>query len=239
MLVLKKTAASRQQSRERAKRWAGPLTSASDRRAAWASMLFADHGFIRLLYGNRRRVDGNLWRSAQPSPFDIAWARRRGVRTVISLRNGLAFGSWPLEQEACRRAGIELVIAPIYSREAPSAAMVLNLAEIFRKIEYPTLIHCKSGADRAGLAAAIYLLVVKRVSAREALGQLGLKYGHIRWGKTGILDEFLRAYAREGEANGLGFLDWVAHHYDPAAVERSFRSAGWADVIVDRVLRRE
>jgi hypothetical protein len=31
----------------------------------------------------------------------------------------------------------------------------------------------------------------------------------------------------------------VEHHYDPKALQRDFRPHRWADILVDRVLRRE
>ncbi len=37
-------------------RWERPLSSSSERLAAWGSTLFKDHGAIRLLYRHRHRV---------------------------------------------------------------------------------------------------------------------------------------------------------------------------------------
>ena len=51
------------------------------------------------------------------------------------------------------------------------------------------MMHCKSGADRAGLMAALYLLIAKQ-PAREAVKQLTWKYGHVKQAKTGVLDAF-------------------------------------------------
>ena len=48
------------------------------------------------------------------------------------------------------------------------------------------MMHCKSGADRAGLMSALYLLIVEKRPAREAAQQLAWKYGHVRQAKTGL-----------------------------------------------------
>jgi hypothetical protein len=73
----------------------------------------------------------------------------------------------------------------------------------------------------------------------EALAQLSPRYGHFRFAKTGILDEFLLTYQREGEPNGIAFLDWVRDHYDPERLEREFKPHALSSFIADRLIRRE
>jgi hypothetical protein len=103
----------------------------------------------------------------------------------------------------------------------------------------PALIHCKSGADRTGLAAGIWLLLQGRPVA-AALAQLSLRYGHVAAARTGILDAFFRAYADFVEAHGpKPFLDWVRDDYSEDALRAAFRSRPWADRLVDGLLRRE
>jgi hypothetical protein len=43
---------------------------------------------VRARLGRARIGRGMVWRSAQPGPHDLAWFRRQGVRTIISLRGG-------------------------------------------------------------------------------------------------------------------------------------------------------
>ncbi len=214
----------------------GPLA----RTGAWANMLLADHGVFRLAYPNRHRIgSGLVWRSAQPSPHQIAWFKRQGVRTVISLRGGREHGSWPLQREACAREGLQLAEFVLRSREAPSRETILAAKAFFAGIEYPAVMHCKSGADRAGLGAALFLILHEGRPVREAARQLSARYGHLRFAKTGILDAFFARYLAEGEPRGQDFLDWVVTDYDPEALKRDFRPSFWSDLVVDRVMRRE
>ena len=125
------------------------------------------------------------------------------------------------------------------SRGAPDRQTILDAAKFFETLGYPALIHCKSGADRAGFVAALYKIVQEGATAEEALEQLTWRYGHFHWAKTGILDAFFEHYRDEGEAKGIEFLDWVANHYDPVALERDFRPHFWAVLINDVILRRE
>jgi uncharacterized protein (TIGR01244 family) len=212
----------------RIERWRKPLTGRRQRLHAWLSMLLADHGLIRLVYPNRHRVDNKLWRSAQPLPRDIAWAARNGIRTVVNLRGGREFGCWPLEKEACEAAGIRLVDMPLYARGVPRVEAIRWARALFDSIEYPALIHCKSGADRTGLAAALYLLLHRGRPLAEARAQLHARYGHFRWTATGVLDAFFDLYERHAAEPGaaqLAFSDWFEKVYDPALLNRSFEPA--------------
>ena len=221
-------------------RFERPIAGRRARIAAWANMLLVDHGLFRLAYLNRHRVGrGELWRSAQPGPHDLARFRAEGVRTIVSLRGGREHGSWPLQREACERHGLELVECVLRSREAPARETILAARDVFARIQYPAVMHCKSGADRAGLAAALYLILHEKRSAAEAMRELSARYGHFRFAKTGILDAFFDRYLREGEPRGLDFITWVETMYDPEALRREFRPGFWSDVLVDRVMRRE
>lgn len=220
-------------------RWDREIESWTAHAHAWANMLFVDHGVFRLLYQNLGRVSDGLWRSAQPSPGQIARFAQNGGRTIVNLRGGREHGSWPLERDACRRHGIALVDLVLRSREAPDRATMLGLAAFLDGLAYPALVHCKSGADRAGLFAALFLILREGASVGQARRELSPRYGHFRHAKTGILDAFLDAYEREGEAKGLRFAQWVEQVYDPEALTRSFQPRLWSTLIADRLIRRE
>jgi protein tyrosine/serine phosphatase len=220
-------------------RWDRPLDGRLGRVHAWANMLLVDHGVVRMVYPNRARVSAEVWRSSQPTPGQIAWFAARGGRTVVNLRAGREHGSWPLEREACERHGLALREITIRSREAPDPDTIRAAKALFDTVEYPLLVHCKSGADRAGLFAALFLLLREGATAAEARRQLSVRYGHFRHAKTGILDDFLEAFATEGEAKGLGFLEWVERAYDPAGLSRRQRPGFWSSLLSDRIIRRE
>src|SRR5258708_18736751 len=99
------------------------------------------------------------------------------------------------------------------------------------------LLHCKSGADRAGLAAGLCLLF-EGGSAIDALRQLSWRYGHIKQARTGILDAFFLRYQRDGEGRER-FLDWLYRGYDEAALRRDFPANRLARFINDWVLVHE
>lgn len=224
---------------KREARWNRPIDTRRERLRAWLDLLIADHGVLRLVHLNKHRVGAQLWRSAQPSPKDIARLARQGLRTIINLRGGRSHGAWQLEKDAAARHGITIVDLVLRSREAPDRETLLGLPEFFARINYPALAHCKSGADRAGLFAALYLLIVEKADSRRAMAELTLGKGHFRHAEAGILDAFLEAYRDEGEARGKPFLDWVREDYDPAALKARFRARRFSRLISDVLLRRE
>jgi protein tyrosine/serine phosphatase len=54
-----------------------------------------------------------------------------------------------------------------------------RLLAILNAADKPLLIHCQSGADRSGLAAALYLAAIARHGEAAAEDQLSIRYGHI------------------------------------------------------------
>jgi protein tyrosine/serine phosphatase len=220
-------------------RWNRPIRSARERLRAWMDLLITDHGFIRLLHLNLHRVSEGVYRSAQPSPRDLERLASKGLRTIINLRGGRSHGAWQLEKDAAERHGIRIVDLVLRSREAPDRESLLALPAFFASLDYPVLAHCKSGADRAGLFAALYRLIVDHVRAEEALGELSLLKGHFRYAQAGILDAFLEAYRDEGEAKGKDFLTWVAEDYNPEALQAHFKPRPISSLIGDTILRRE
>lgn len=211
-------------------------------RRQWLNMIFVDHGVFRLFYNTASPVgpSGQMFRSSQPWPHQLEKAAAQGLRTVINLRGARRCGAYALEVATCRRLGVALENCPIGSREAPKLERLEAMADLFDRIAYPALMHCKSGADRAGLAAALYLLIKENRPLSEAQRQLSLRYGHIRQAKTGMLDAFLDAYgAALKDRPRLSLMEWVRDGYDRDALIRDFSSRGWANRLVDGVLRRE
>ena len=207
--------------------------------ALWLDMLLVDHGILRLFYLNRHRIDDVAWRSAQPAPHDIRALAGMGIKTIVNLRGDRMCGSYFLERAACERHGIRLVDFQIRSRAAPSRKELQEARELFETVEYPMLMHCKSGADRAGLMSVLYQHLRKGVPVPEALKQLSLRYGHIRQADTGVLDAFFERYLSDTAKRPMPFFEWVDTVYNPDELKKTFHSAGWANRLVNSVLRRE
>lgn len=202
-------------------------------------MLVLDLGVFRALYLNKHRVAANVWRAAQPAPWHIRRIARDGVRTVVNLRGPHHNGSYRLEMAACARHGMELVDFRIRSRAAPTREDVRAARTLFESAEYPMLMHCKSGADRAGLMSALYLIFKEGKSVEEAKSALSLRYGHIRQADTGVLDYFFERYLSDTAERPMPFMEWVETVYDAREVGRTFQANSWANRLVNGILKRE
>lgn len=217
------------------------LATPEGRRRAEADLTWADHGFLRARFRNFHWIEpGKMARANQPSPRQIArYADELGIKTILNLRGPGEAGYYALEKEACARHGIEMIDARMHSREPPSRAQILQAKRLFETIKYPALMHCKSGADRAGAMAVLYKHFAMGAPIADAMEQLSLKYLHVRQGKTGVIDFFFATYLAETKESGKPFLDWVEQDYDQAKVKASFLGEWWANILVDKILRRE
>jgi len=218
--------------------WSADLDAPGARRAARYDMHVLDHGVIRVLWKNRAQIAPGIWRGNQPAPHDVADLAAMGIRTIVNFRGPNQWGSYLLEAEACAAHGITLVNGRLYSNTAPTPEQIHAALNLIETAEKPVFLHCKSGADRAGMASALYLLA-QGVAPKEAAKQLSWKYAHLRVSRTGILDAFVAKYAAARAATGIGFLDWVDTAYDAQRLTSSFEGTRVTFRLMDWILRRE
>ena len=217
----------------------GELATKAGRRNAWLDALFIDHAVLRIWWTNFAPVaPGVLYRSNHPTPGNLkAFTRKFGLKSLINLRGLAKNGSDALSRDAAKRLGLDFYDMALESRGAPHRDRILRLAEIYRTMPAPGLIHCKSGADRAGLAAGLFVLINGGTVA-QAMQHLSLRYGHVKQAKAGILDLFFATYQRDGEGR-KPFLDWVRDEYSEDALRAAFKAGAVAEFINTKVLKRE
>jgi len=217
----------------------GTLETARGRAWAWRDSMLVDHAVFRTVWTNFAPViPGKLYRSNHPTPSHLAAAvRRHGIRTLVNLRGKRHCGSDALSRQAAMRLHLLHHDMAFESRGAPHRDRILRFAALYPMLAFPALMHCKSGADRAGLASGLAVLF-EGGTAAEASRQLSWRFGHWSKARTGVLDAFFVRYAQDAEGR-IPFLEWVAHEYDEAALKRDFVAGGLANFVTDRVLRRE
>ncbi|NJM35912.1 MAG: dual specificity protein phosphatase family protein [Rhodomicrobium sp.] len=215
------------------------LSRRIDRLFDYFDLVFVDHGVFRAIYPNRHRLSPRAWRSSQPAPRDIRYLARKGVKTIVNLRGDRDCGSYRIEERNCRRYGIRLVNFSVKSRQLPSPGTFHDAKALFDSVEYPILLHCKSGADRVGLMSALFMILKEGLPVEQAKRQLSLRYGHIRQADTGVLDLVFESYLAHSSREPIAFLDWVDRHYDEKAILKQFHANSWANVLVNRLMKRE
>lgn len=197
------------------------------RRAKWHFMM-VDHGILRILWHNLFEISPGVWRSNQPDGKRIAKFKSMGIRTVLNLRGKTDRSPYLFEKEACEKHGLNLISHKLSARKVVGPKALLALLDTFETIEKPFVMHCKSGADRAGLGAALYLLHIEGAPIDIAKQQLSFKYLHIKSSSTGILDDLLDAYEVDTKKTPMDIREWIATRYDPdvIAAGRNARKLG-------------
>ncbi len=183
---------------------------------------WVDHAWLRSFWWNLHEIAPGVWRSNQPSPRRLRRYREMGIRTVLNLRGNKRNSFHILERAACEKLGLKLVDRQLWARRLPPRAAVLELLDTFATLEKPFVMHCKSGADRAGLASALYLMHVEGVPVREAQRQLSLRYIHVRAFQTGILGHMLDTYEADTKDEPMPIRAWIEQRYDDRRLTAEF-----------------
>ncbi|MDX5402882.1 MAG: tyrosine-protein phosphatase [Rhodobacterales bacterium] len=200
----------------------GDLSDPAERRRAFWAYQFMDHAILRHLWSNFDQIAPGVYRSNQPGHWRLKRYRAMGIRTVLYLRASSEKWAFHFERESLDALGMTMISTPLHSRSAPTREAVQSLIAAFRSIDKPFLMHCKSGADRAGLASAIYLMVILGQDVSAARRMLSPRYIHLRFTKTGVLDMMLDHYEARNARSPISFEDWIATEYDPDALQAAF-----------------
>jgi protein tyrosine phosphatase (PTP) superfamily phosphohydrolase (DUF442 family) len=173
-------------------------------------------GHRPILGGNFGVVDpGRVYRSAQPRDDLRRLGAAHHLGSILNLRGGSRADSWyAAEVRAARDLGIDLHVLPLRATRRPSRRELLRLLDLLDSCRYPLLIHCKSGADRTGLASALYLMSRRGLPPAKALQAFSLRYGHFPIGGPEHLHEPIEEYAAWLKARGLDhsparFRSWL------------------------------
>ena len=217
------------------------LTTAWGRFRAYADYNLSDHAFLRLGFQNAHWLGDKMVRTNQLWPFQLRrWRERFGIKTVVNLRGGFDGSFYALEKDACARLGLTLSDFTVRSRAVPSREQILGAKRLFETIEYPAMMHCKSGADRVSLMSVLYAHFQLGLPIRQALEQMSFRFLHMKSSKTGVLDRLFETYLEEGEPAGLSFEQWVqSPMFDPDAIAAAFKPSWWGHALTDWLLRRE
>ena len=160
--------------------------------SACPALLFA----VFLAFGLSHNVSiiepGLAYRSGQLWPNElVAVVEDYHIRSIISLVPPEPGQDWYREaRKVAAVRGLTRYEMPLSSRQELTPKQLVQLVALLRSAPKPVLIQSNKGADRGGLAAALFEYAVASRSVEEAYKQLSLRYGHLPafWNGTEAMD---------------------------------------------------
>lgn len=124
--------------------------------------------------------DGELYRSAQPDADDLeAYISEYGIKSVINLRGYNPARAWYRDEaRAAKKLGLNFYDIHMHSRKEVKDEDMTALIKLMEQAPKPMLLHCHSGANRTGLATALYQMYIKNTPYSESEHALSMWYGH-------------------------------------------------------------
>jgi len=132
------------------------------------------------------------------------------VKSIINLAPQEA--NAPTELEISTRSHINYFPLSMYAHGLPPIAILKQLTALITMTPRPVLIHCRQGADRTGLAAAIALILTTRATPAMIQKQYSLRYGAISptsIGKQVMHYYFLWLQKNNFSSTPQNFLIWL------------------------------
>ena len=140
---------------------------------------------------NFGRVNGHLFRGAQPNEAALAHLQQLGVKSVVNLRG--AGRASEAEERKAQHLGIVYTNVPMRMLGAPSEAEVTQVLALLDALPSPVFVHCLHGADRTGTIVACYRIERDGWTSEMALRE-AREHGIGFW-EIGM-KKFIRAYGK-------------------------------------------
>ncbi|MGD0585921.1 MAG: dual specificity protein phosphatase family protein [Oryzomonas sp.] len=144
---------------------------------------------------------GEAYRSAQMDRDKLMYCLRNyHIRSILNLRGKDLLENWYIDElkisEECNVIHYDVSLSAYAEPTKEETQILMN---IIKAAPRPILIHCQAGADRTGLVAAMWKVIVDKESKGEASKQLSILYGHLPLGPAFAMDQFFNNWRPELE----------------------------------------
>jgi len=163
-------------------------------------------------------INNEIFRSAQLDTETLTKkAAEHKVSTIVNLRGPSPYSDWYLdEKETAKELGLNHIDIKLSSTKLNRVNRIKELIDIYQNQPKPILFHCNGGADRAGLASAIVLLLEGKLSLEEVQKQTSWRYFAIKSDSTGKV--FIERYQlwltkQKIKHTPASLMNWVNNYY--------------------------
>lgn len=184
--------------------------------AAFVLLVMAFELYVLLTNNFHAVIPGEIYRSAQPSVSQLKKYRTEyGINSLIDLR-GINYSAHWYQQEALFAKQYHLGFEPnlpFRSKHLPQIEFVKRLTYAIDHMKRPILMHCASGADRSGLAAAMALILSGDRSIDDMKKQVTWRYNITSPHSVGyqVMRNYLEWLKKQHIEYGAdSFRKWVA-----------------------------
>ena len=153
-------------------------------------------------WGNFRAITpGEAYRSARLDRDELEYyIRKYGIKSILNLEGHRPMEPYYRDEVAvAKELGLAHFDLSLSARTKPSPEAVDELLNIFKVAPRPILIHCKFGADRSGLVAAMWKVIVDGEEKQLASRQLSIRYFHLPFGAATAMDDFFQEWQPQQE----------------------------------------
>ncbi len=139
-------------------------------------------------------IPGRLYRANILQPEVLSrYINRKGIKSIINaLGKKPTHEWWQKESRICARQGVTLYNVPLHAHEFMPPELLAELLDIFDKMQGPLMVHCRSGVDRSGTVAGLWLFEKGGATPYQALKQLSFK----RYGHFGVVHPQMRSFLK-------------------------------------------
>jgi protein tyrosine phosphatase (PTP) superfamily phosphohydrolase (DUF442 family) len=184
----------------------------------------------RVITHNEDTVEpGKLYRSGQLTGPELREEiRRDNIQSVVNLRGANLRADWYKEELAvCQELGVRHFDVKLSAVHLPPPVELDKLLAALQEAPRPILIHCRSGSDRTGLAACVFLIDQEHMPWRQAENALTVSYGHFALYPYFEMNELVQLYGQSGDPS---LRDWAAHRY-PAVYAEEMHESTWDEMM--------
>jgi len=141
---------------------------------------------------------GQAYRSGQLNKDQLKYyINKFNLKSILNLQGKNSGAEWYRDEvNVCATYDIMHYYLRLASRREPRDDELEQLVHILNSAPRPILIHCKDGADRTGLAAAIWKVAMDKEPEFKAWKQFSIFYGHFSYGKAGAMDRGFRRWLK-------------------------------------------